>query len=46
MNKIGLNGETNTPSTFGIQSKIIEINPNTYPTNRVPESPKYNFAGG
>ena len=46
INKIGLKGETNTTSTIGVQSKIIEINPSTYPTNRVPESPKYNFAGG
>ena len=46
MNKIGLNGETNISSSFDIQSKIIDKNPSTYPTNKVPESPKYNFAGG
>ena len=33
-------------SSVGIQLKIIDINPSTYPTNKVPESPRYNFAGG
>ena len=46
INYIGLKGETNMLSSVGIQSKIIDMNPSTYPTNKVPESPRYNFAGG
>jgi hypothetical protein len=46
INKIGLKGETSTTLSFGTQSKTIDTKPSTYPTNSVPESPKYNFAGG
>ena len=36
----GLSGEINIPLLRGLQSKIILINPSTYPTKSVPESPK------
>ena len=46
INSTGLRGEFSIPLSRGIQSKIILVNPSTYPTKSVPESPKYSLAGG
>ena len=46
ISKIGFSVDVYTVIFSGAQLYKILINPKQYPINKLPESPKYNFAGG